>query len=126
MNCATIGGTVFYSLAWWFGREIIDYIRQAEAGVTIAVAIAVVIGGILFWLHRRRSKQIVQSLETLEHASEVLAPHHEPEEFPAVSARTNRDAAEESSDTSGSTQSNGSDQKAEEKAAVREPLRHDQ
>ena len=85
--CATIVVSLFYSLAWWFGQEIIDYIRGAEAGVTIAVGILVVVGAILFWLHRRRSKQIVQSLETLEHASEVLAPNHEPEQFPSPAVK---------------------------------------
>jgi membrane protein DedA with SNARE-associated domain len=117
--CATIVVTLFYSLAWWFGREIIDYIRQAEAGVTIAVAILIVVGGILFWLHRRRSKQIAQSLETLEHASDVLAAHHEPEVFPGESA-SEKDAVEEIARDPDLTAGNGADQKSASTAQKRE------
>jgi HAMP domain-containing protein len=84
--CATIVVSLFYGLAWYFGPDIISYISRAERDATIVVAILVVAAVVLFFVHRRRSKRLARSLETLEHASDVLAPHHSPEGLPDVPA----------------------------------------
>jgi membrane protein DedA with SNARE-associated domain len=68
--CASIVVTVFYSLAYYFGSEIITWIRKAEEGLTIAVLLAIAVGAVLFWLHHRRGKKMI---ETLDMATDVLA-----------------------------------------------------
>jgi membrane protein DedA with SNARE-associated domain len=74
--CATIVVSLFYSLAWFFGPEIITWIRTAEEGITIAVITAIVIGGVLFWVHHRRSKRMLETLDRISQglpASEIAA-----------------------------------------------------
>jgi membrane protein DedA with SNARE-associated domain len=62
--CATIVVTLFYSLAWYFGEDILAWIRKAEEGVTVAVIVALVGGALLFWVHHRRSKAVLESLDS--------------------------------------------------------------
>ena len=74
--CATIVVSLFYSLAWYFGPDIITWVRTAEEGITIAVIAVIVIGGVLFWVHHRRSKRILDTLDRISQgrpASEVAA-----------------------------------------------------
>ncbi len=60
--CATIVVTLFYGLAWYFGPDILAWIRKAEKGLTIVVVLALIGGALLFWVHRRRSKAVLESL----------------------------------------------------------------
>ncbi len=62
--CATIVVTLFYGLAWYFGPDILAWIRKAEKGLTIALVVALIAGALLFWLHRRRSKAVLASLDS--------------------------------------------------------------
>ena len=74
--CATIVVTLFYSLAWYFGPEIITWIRTAEEGITIAIITAIAVAALLFWVHHRRSKRILDTLDRISQglpASEIAA-----------------------------------------------------
>jgi hypothetical protein len=74
--CAAIVVTLFYSLAWYFGPEIITWIRTAEEGITIAVITALVVGAVLFWVHHRRSKRMLETLDRISQglpATEIAA-----------------------------------------------------
>jgi membrane protein DedA with SNARE-associated domain len=74
--CATAVVSLFYSLAWYFGQDIISSIRRAEEGITVAVALAIVIGALFFWMHHRRSKRIIATLDRISEglpASEAMA-----------------------------------------------------
>ena len=63
--CATLVVSLFYSLAWYFGQDIITWIRTAEEGITLAVAIALAVGAGFFWLHHRRSKRMIETLDRI-------------------------------------------------------------
>ncbi len=65
LSCATIVVTLFYSLAYYYGKEIITWIRTAEEGITIAVAIALALGAAFFWIHHRRSKRMIETLDRI-------------------------------------------------------------
>jgi membrane protein DedA with SNARE-associated domain len=74
--CATIVVSLFYSLAWYFGPDIITWIRTAEEGITIAVISSLVVGGVLFWVHHRRSKRMLDTLDRISQglpATEIAA-----------------------------------------------------
>jgi membrane protein DedA with SNARE-associated domain len=102
--CATIVVTLFYSLAWFFGPEIITWIRTAEEGITIAVIAAIVIGAVLFWVHHRRSKRILDTLDRISQglpASEVAAV------IEAATPQSEPDSEADSLDTGASESNNG-------------------
>jgi membrane protein DedA with SNARE-associated domain len=74
--CATLVVSLFYSLAWYFGEGIITWIRTAEEGITIAVFSAIVLGAVLFWIHHRRSKRMLDTLDRISQglpATEIAA-----------------------------------------------------
>jgi membrane protein DedA with SNARE-associated domain len=76
LMCATIVVSLFYSLAWYFGPDIITWIRTAEEGITVAVFAAIIIGAVLFWIHHRRSKRMLDTLDRISQglpASEIAA-----------------------------------------------------
>jgi membrane protein DedA with SNARE-associated domain len=64
--CATVVVSLFYSLAWIFGKDIIMWIRTAERGLTVAVAVALLLLALFFWLHQRRSKRLIATLERID------------------------------------------------------------
>ena len=70
--CATVVVSLFYSLAWFFGENIINWIRTAERGLTVAIIIAVAFVGAFFWIHHRRSKRMIAALDRIDQG---LAPH---------------------------------------------------
>jgi membrane protein DedA with SNARE-associated domain len=63
--CATIVVSLFYSLAWYYGQDIITWIRTAEEGITLAVATGLAAGAGFFWLHHRRSKRMIETLDRI-------------------------------------------------------------
>jgi membrane protein DedA with SNARE-associated domain len=74
--CATIVVSLFYSLAWYFGPDIITWIRTAEEGITVAIITALVVGAVLFWVHHRRSKRMLDTLDRISQglpATEIAA-----------------------------------------------------
>jgi membrane protein DedA with SNARE-associated domain len=80
--CATVVVSLFYSLAWYYGQDIISWIRTAEEGITIAVIAAIILGGAFFWLHHRRSKRLIETLDRISEglpASPAMAMFSQPE-----------------------------------------------
>jgi membrane protein DedA with SNARE-associated domain len=76
--CATIVVTLFYGLAWYFGPDILALIRGAEKGLTIAVIVALIGGGLLFWVHYRRSKAVLESIGARVNAADNDKDSSEP------------------------------------------------
>lgn len=62
--CATIVVTVFFFLAFLFGDEVVDWIREAE--VTATVAVALIVGGIALFLYVRSRKKVAEIVEQVE------------------------------------------------------------
>jgi membrane protein DedA with SNARE-associated domain len=60
--CATAVVGVFFGLSYWFGRELAEWLRQAEFWLTIGVAVSLIGLGILWW-RRRQSKKNQDSPE---------------------------------------------------------------
>ena len=82
--CATIVVSLFYSLAFYFGQDILTWIRTAEEGLTLAVAITIAVGIGFFWLHHRRSKRMI---ETLDRIAEGLPASEASAEFETAEQR---------------------------------------
>ncbi|MEX2141866.1 MAG: DedA family protein [Pirellulales bacterium] len=104
--CATIVVSLFYSLAWFYGQDIITWIRTAEEGITLAVAIALAVGAGFFWLHHRRSKRMI---ETLDRISEGLPASEASAEFEADTQGAVHDAGDKRSATTHAAEGNGRD-----------------
>jgi membrane protein DedA with SNARE-associated domain len=104
--CATIVVTLFYSLAWYYGKDIINWIRTAEEGITVAVGLVLVGGALFFWLHHRRSKQI---LATLDRESDVLTALETGDVFAAEEAVSNNATTPDDSRALESPDVNGMD-----------------
>lgn len=62
--CATLVVTVFFFLAFLFGDEVIDWIRDAE--VTATVAVALVVTGVGLFLYVRSRKKVAEMVEKVE------------------------------------------------------------
>ncbi|RIK76272.1 MAG: hypothetical protein DCC68_19710 [Planctomycetota bacterium] len=73
--CASAVIGVFFSLSYYFGQRVLEWIRRGEYLITALVLIGIVVGGVLWFLHYRRQKHA-----TLE---EPPAPN-EPEPIAAV------------------------------------------
>lgn len=63
MTCALLVVTLFFTLAYWFGDNVLGLIRDAEITATIAVALIVVGVGIFLYV---RSKKKVTEIVTSE------------------------------------------------------------
>jgi len=95
--CATVVVSLFYSLAWFFGENIINWIRTAERGLTVAIIIAVAFVGAFFWIHHRRSKRMIAALDRIDQG---LAPH-DPEMTSAAGEALAADASPTRKSTTG-------------------------
>jgi membrane protein DedA with SNARE-associated domain len=122
LACATIVVSLFYSLAFHYGKEILTWIRTAEEGITIAIAVAVVVGAVLFWLHHRRSKQL---LEALERASDAISPDQESDDGMGHAEIQSRIVADDDSSIDGEVgqSGKGNDYRREVPAQTRRPGR---
>lgn len=61
--CASAVIGVFFSLSYYFGQQVLEWIRRGEYLITGALIVALAVGGVLWFLHYRRQKR---------------APHEEP------------------------------------------------
>ena len=105
--CATIVVSLFYSLAWYFGQDIITWIRTAEEGITVAVAIGLAVGSLYFWVHHRRSKRMIA---TLDRISEGLPASDNSPQFAADETGDDLRAADAPDDVAYTARSNGRDE----------------
>jgi hypothetical protein len=71
--CATVVVSLFYSLAWYFGEDIIKWIRTAEQGLTGALVLGLAMVAFFFWLHHRRSKRMIATLDRIDQGLPALA-----------------------------------------------------
>jgi membrane protein DedA with SNARE-associated domain len=56
--CATLVVGLFFGVAYWFGNEIGNWIRNAEIGFTVTAVIAAIVGlAIYTWRVRRRAAE---------------------------------------------------------------------
>jgi membrane protein DedA with SNARE-associated domain len=55
--CASAVIAVFFSLSYFFGQRVLLWIEQGEQLLTILAAIAVLIGGLLWFLYAKRKKR---------------------------------------------------------------------
>ena len=60
--CATIVVTTFFGLSYFYGREITEYIRDAERTLTLIV-LAVIGFAFLWWMRRRRQRMLDEAIE---------------------------------------------------------------
>lgn len=67
--CAAVVIAVFFGLGWYFGPEIKEFVLRAERGLTIVIAIGVIVGGLLFWWHRQHSKKLIEKLDEVTAAT---------------------------------------------------------
>jgi membrane protein DedA with SNARE-associated domain len=104
--CATVVVSLFYSLAWYFGQDIITWIRTAEEGITLAVAITLAAGAGFFWLHHRRSKRMI---ETLDRIAEGLPASEATADFEVDRKGEGDDIAAERTATEHAAEGNGRD-----------------
>jgi membrane protein DedA with SNARE-associated domain len=54
--CATLVVSVVFSLSYFFGHDIANFIRGGQWGVTAVVVVAVLIGGLIFYRRHRKAK----------------------------------------------------------------------
>ncbi|TWU28577.1 DedA family protein [Bythopirellula polymerisocia] len=64
--CATLVVGTFFTLAYYFGNDIVELIRDAEVGFTLVVLLAILIA-FLWWLRRQRQQVLDEVL--VRHAS---------------------------------------------------------
>lgn len=66
--CATIVVGTFFSLTYFYGKEITAWVKRAEVGLSIAVVLLVLAFGIYFWRRhvRKQSKTKGESEKTAE------------------------------------------------------------
>ena len=110
--CATIVVSLFYSLAWYFGPDIITWIRTAEEGITVAIITALVMGAVLFWIHHRRSKRMLDTLDRISQglpATEIAA---------VIEAATPHESDSAGDELLGATSSDGNNSDKQQSAAV--------
>jgi membrane protein DedA with SNARE-associated domain len=55
--CALLVVMAFFWLSYFWGNEAVNFIRQAEYGLTIVVVVGAVIAGIFAWVHFGRKKK---------------------------------------------------------------------
>jgi membrane protein DedA with SNARE-associated domain len=58
--CAVFVVSLFFGLTYYYGSQILAQIHDVEVLIVIGVVIALVIIGVLFWVHRR-SKKLMES-----------------------------------------------------------------
>ncbi|MGC4003084.1 MAG: DedA family protein [Pirellulales bacterium] len=58
--CAAVVILLFFGVSYYFGKDVVDWIRNAEYGLTIVIVAGVLIGGIFAWRHYRRNKDSTQ------------------------------------------------------------------
>ncbi|NLF08202.1 MAG: DedA family protein [Pirellulaceae bacterium] len=66
--CATAVVGTFFSITYFFGREITSWIRQAEGWLTVAVVIGLACLGVYLWKRRRRNMPQSDSADVAEEA----------------------------------------------------------
>ena len=58
--CALSVVSLFFGLTYFYGKQIWGGIRNVELTVTVAVVLAVVVGALVFWFHRRGKAMLQQ------------------------------------------------------------------
>ncbi len=71
---ASIVNAIFFTLAYFYGKSVLAWVRQGEMRLTLLVAIAVVIVGGWYWFSRHRLKiqQQQQAKLAIEKSAAVL------------------------------------------------------
>jgi membrane protein DedA with SNARE-associated domain len=54
MFCASVMVTSFFALAYWFSNHVLKWIRQAEAAVTITIAVLAIVALVGYRYYRKR------------------------------------------------------------------------
>lgn len=67
--CASLVVTTFFFLAYWFGDNVINWIRDAE--VTATIAAALIVAGVGLFLYVRSRKKVAEMVEKVEGATEA-------------------------------------------------------
>lgn len=95
--CASVVILLFFGLSYYFGKEVGEWIRNAEYGLTIVVIAGVIIGGFMAWRHYRHNQEPTKpgALEKLlgENQETLKAHEHDPEVDMLEEAKANSETA---------------------------------
>ncbi len=55
--CASVVILLFFGLSYYFGKDVGQWIHNAESGLTLVVVVGLAIGGFMAWRHYRHNQQ---------------------------------------------------------------------
>ncbi len=55
--CASVVILLFFGLSYYFGKDVGDWIKNAEYGLTIVVVVGLLIGGFMAWRHYKHNQE---------------------------------------------------------------------
>lgn len=71
--CATLVVGTFFSLSFFYGKQITELVRNAELTFTLVICVLGIIGGV-WWMRRRRRKLLDQAIDLHAEDSPLFEP----------------------------------------------------